>query len=340
MPAKRATMQQVAAAAGVSLKTVSRVVNQERGVSPELHERVQSAVERLGYRHNLAASQLRRGRLTSSIGILLQDLGNDFCAGLFRAVEDRAREHGLVTISSSLDEEPERERVLVRGLVERRIDGLILMPASLDQSYLADEITSGLVVVVVDRQPHGLDLDSVTTDNRGGAASAVRHLLAHGHRRVGFIGDDLSIQTAPARLEGYRDALRQAGLPADASLERPGHGSPAAAEQAVLDLLALDDPPTALFTARNDVTVGAVRGLRRAGRTTSVALVGFDDFATADLLEPGITVVRQDVEGQGRRAMDLLLARLDGDDSPASAVVLETTLVPRGSGEIPPSGSE
>ena len=117
-------MQQVAAAAGVSLKTVSRVVNRERGVSPALIARVDAAVERLGYRHNLAASQLRRGRVTSSIGILLQDLGNDFCAELLRAVEDRARDAGLVVMSASLDEDPDRERDLVRGLVERRIDGL------------------------------------------------------------------------------------------------------------------------------------------------------------------------------------------------------------------------
>lgn len=329
-------MQQVAAAAGVSLKTVSRVVNRERGVSPALIARVDAAVERLGYRHNLAASQLRRGRVTSSIGILLQDLGNDFCAELLRAVEDRARDAGLVVMSASLDEDPDRERDLVRGLVERRIDGLILMPASTDQSYLAREIDTGLGVVVVDRRPHGLDLDSVTTDNRGGAEAGVRHLLDRGHRRVGFVGDDLSIQTAPPRLEGYRDALRAAGIDIDPALERPGHGSPAQAEKAVLDLLALPDPPTALFTARNEVTVGAVRGLRRAGRAADVALVGFDDFATADLLEPGITVVRQDAQGQGHRAMELLATRMAGEAEATVTLVLDTSLVPRGSGEITP----
>src|SRR5688572_13209563 len=127
------TMQHVASLAEVSLKTVSRVVNGEQGVSPQLVERVQDAVARLGYRHNLGASNLRRGQRTASIGVLVQDLSNDFCGVLLRAVEARARERGVVVISASLDDEPERERELVSGLVSRRCDGLILMPSGGDQ---------------------------------------------------------------------------------------------------------------------------------------------------------------------------------------------------------------
>ena len=332
-------MQQVAAAAGVSLKTVSRVVNRETGVSAELIARVEAEVQRLGYRHNLAASQLRRGRRTASIGVLLQDLGNDFCAELLRAVEDRARESGVVVISASLDEEVDREHELIVGLVERRIDGIILMPASHDHSYLAEEMEAGVEVVFVDRHPARLHVDSVATDNHGGARSAVRHLVAAGHRRIGFVGDDQSIDTARERLEGYRAGLAEAGLPVDRELERPGYGSPTGSERAVMDLLALPDPPTALFTARNDATVGAVRALRQLGQAHHTALVGFDDFATADLLEPAVTVIRQDARGQGLTAVDLLLARLGGADDPVRRVVLGTTLVPRGSGELPGPGS-
>lgn len=328
-------MQQVAAAAGVSLKTVSRVVNREPGVSAALISRVEAEVTRLGYRHNLAASQLRRGRRTASIGVLLQDLGNDFCAELLRAVEDRARVSGVVVISASLDEEADREHELVIGLVQRRIDGIILMPASQDQSYLADEMTAGLAVVIVDRHPHRLDVDSVATANHAGAREAVAHLVAQGHRRIGFVGDDPAIDTARERLEGYREALAEHGLPVLTELQRPAHGTRADAERAVVELLTLPDPPTALFTARNEVTVGAVRALRAAGLSRRVALVGFDDFANADLLDPAVTVVSQDARGQGLTAVDLLLARLGGAADPVQRVELATRLIPRGSGEIP-----
>ncbi len=335
-PQGRATMQHVATLAGVSLKTVSRVVNGEPGVSDELAARVRDAVQRLGYRHNLAASNLRRGRRTASIGVLVQDLGNDYCAELLRAVEARARTRGVVVISASLDEEPEREHELVTGLVERRIDGLILMPATDDQGYLMPEVHAGLAVVVVDRAPRGIALDAVVSDNRAGAANAVRHLSSFGHRRIGFLGDDPVIPTASERLVGYREALADLGLPEDAGLVRTAVRSEAEVGAAVREMLALPDPPTALFTARNVLTVGAVRALRDLTVRHAVALVGFDDFPTADLLDPGVTCVKQAVLTEGELAIDLLLSRMDGHQGPVRSEVVPTTLVPRGSGEIRP----
>lgn len=337
MPHGRATMQQVAALAGVSLKTVSRVVNGEPGVSEELALRVRDAVGRLGYRHNLAASNLRRGRRTASIGMLVQDLGNDYCAELLRAVEARARTRRVVVISASLDEEAERERELVNGLVERRIDGLILMPATDDQGYLMPEVHAGLAVVLVDRAPRGMALDAVVADNRAGAAHAVRHLASFGHRRIGFLGDDPSISTATERLAGYRDALDAGGLTLDDALVRTGVRTEDDARAAVTQMLSLDEPPTALFTARNVLTVGAVRALRHLDLRDRVGLVGFDDFPTADLLEPGVTCVKQAVVTEGELAIDMLLSRLDGDEGPARVEVVPTTIVARGSGEISPA---
>ena len=332
----RATMQQVAALAGVSLKTVSRVVNGEAGVSEGLSDRVRDAVVRLGYRHNLGASNLRRGTHTASIGMLVQDLGNDYCAELLRAVESRARTRGVVVISASLDEEPERERELVTKLVERRIDGLILMPATEDQGYLLPEVQAGLRVVVVDRVPRGISLDAVTADNRQGSARAVAHLGRHGHRRIAFLGDDPAIPTAADRLAGYRDALEELGVPRDPALERAGVRREGDAQKVVRKMLSLADPPTAFFTARNVLTVAAVRTFRDLGVRDRVALVGFDDFPTADLLEPGVTCVKQAVITEGELAIDQLLARMDGDLTPPRSTVVPTTLVVRGSGEIPP----
>jgi len=327
-------MQHVATLAGVSLKTVSRVVNGEAGVSEPLVERVQEAVERLGYRHNLAASNLRRGRRTASIGMLVQDLSNDYCGQLLGAVEAVARQRGVVVMSASLDEEADRERDLVARLVSRRIDGLILLPATDDQRYLLPEMMAGLSVVVVDRTPRGVALDSVSVDNHNGAADAVRHLAGFGHRRIAFLGDDSHISTAVDRRAGYRSALGQLGLALDPLLDRLGIRNDADAEVATRALLALPDPPTAIFAGRNTITVGVIRALRALGVTRQVALVGFDDFFTADLLDPGVTCVKQAVHDQGVTAIDLLLSRLDGEKGPPRAVVLPTTLVVRGSGEI------
>jgi len=327
-------MRDVAALAGVSFKTVSRVVNAEPGVSDVLRERVQTAVEQLHYRHNLAASNLRRtAPRTLTVGALLQDIGNNFSASLLRALENRLRERGIAVLAASLDEEPERERDLVRDLVARRVDGLVLMPASVSQEYLVSEQQAGLPTVFVDRRPRGVDADSVTVDNHLGGQLATRHLLAHGHRRIAFVSDLMAIDTAEQRLRGYTQSMQDVGLP---TLVRLDVRSAGAAQAAVTALLAQPDPPTAVFAGRNDLSIGAVRALRVAGLSRQVALVGFDDFPLADVLEPALTVVRQDLTRIGNEVGRLLFNRLDGDTAGAVHLVLAPTLVVRGSGEIAP----
>jgi len=312
-------MRDVAALAGVSFKTVSRVVNTEPGVSTALRERVQAAVEQLHYRHNLAASNLRRTAPRT-----------------LRALENRLRERGIAVLAASLDEEPDRERDLVRDLVARRVDGLVLMPATVSQEYLVSERRAGLPTVFIDRRPRGVDADSVTVDNQLGAQLATRHLLAHGHRRIAFISDLVAIETAEQRLRGFSQSMLDAGLGDGTGLARLDVRSADAARAAVTALLAGPDPPTAVFAGRNDLAVGAVRALRVAGLSHRVALVGFDDFPLADVLEPALTVVRQDLRRIGDEVGRLLFNRLDGDTSPAVHVVLDPTLVVRGSGEIAP----
>ena len=328
-------MRDVAALAGVSLKTVSRVVNDEVGVSADVRSRVGRAIAQLGYRHNLAASNLRRSNArTGTVGVLLQDVSNSFSASLLRALEDAARARDVAILASSLDEEPDRERSLVASLVRRRVDGLVIMPATSRQDYLADELRSGLPVVFVDRAPHGIDADSVTVDNLAGAVAGVSHLLRQGHTRVAFLGDLARIETAAARLEGYRRACRDAGLELDPRLEVSDLRSSQAAHDALARMLDLDEPPTAVFAARNALTIGAVSALRERGLTRTLALVGFDDFPLADILDPALTVVRQNVHQIGAEVTQALFARLDGDDSPPRHVVVQPTLVVRGSGEV------
>ncbi len=337
-PVARATMKDVAALSGVSLKTVSRVVNREPGVSAGVRERVERAVTRLDYSHNVHASNLRRsGGRTGTIGALLQDISNSFSASLLRSLEDVARAEDTAVLAASLDEEPDREIALVRGLVARRVDGLVLMPATSRQEYLAAELRAGLPTVFVDRLPHGVDADSVTVDNVLGARHAVEHLVRQGHRRIAVLSDLSTIQTATERLRGYREVLQVAGIPADSTLEVAGLRNPEAAGEAVRRLCRSASPPTAIFAGRNDLAIGAVRTLRALGLAHRVAVVGFDDFPLADLLDPALTVMRQNVAQIGSEVGRLLFSRIAGDTSPPRRVIIEPTLVARGSGEIRPT---
>lgn len=334
---RRPTLLDVAARAGVSFKTAARVVNGERGVVPAKVEAVLLAVRELDYRRNLAASSLRRadGR-TAAVGALLEDLANPFSAEVHRAFEDVARDRDVVVFASSVDEDPARERQLVRAFMARRADGLLLVPATEEQRYLSDEVPGGTPVVFVDRAPHGYRADAVLTGNVEGAAGAVRHLTDHGHRSIAFLGDLSTISTARERYAGYCAAMAERGLEVRAALVARDLHSRESVGEAVGRMLDDFTPPTALFTARNDITVAAIGCLQERGLERDVALVGFDDFPLADLLRPGVTVMAQDPAAVGRRAAELLFDRLAGDDSPVQTVTVHARLVPRGSGETPP----
>jgi LacI family transcriptional regulator len=333
----RPTMKDVAALAGVAIKTVSRVMNGDPTVAPDLAARIRDAAEKLGYRPNLTASSLRRGdRRTATIGLLLEDVARPFSAALLRAVEDMAWERRVQILIGSLDEDPERERELAITLIDRGVDGLMIMPAAPDQGYLVAERKLGIRVVFLDRKPRFLDADAVVSDNRRGAAAAVDHLRSFGHQRIAHLGGSLSVATAADRFGGYQDALGRAGLPVDPLIIRHGLSTVETAAQAVTDMIGLADPPTAVFASENLVTIGAVKAIRCARLQDSVALVGLDDFLLADILVPGITVVTQDAAQLGRLAAQLLFARLDGDDSPPRTHVLPMGMVVRGSGEIRP----
>ena len=334
----RPTMKDVASLAGVAIKTVSRVMNGEPTVAPELAARVRGAADKLGYRPNLTASSLRRGdKRTATIGLLLEDVANPFSAALLRVVEDQARDRGVQILIGSLDEDPVRERELAISLIDRGVDGLVIVPAASDQSYLLAERQRGTSIVFLDREPRFLQADAVVSDNRGGAVSAVDHLRSFGHRRIAYLGDSQAIVTAAQRFDGYRHALERAGLAADPLHVRHDLRTVDDAALATAEILRLPVPPTALFTSQNLVTIGALKAVRQAGLQDTVAMVGFDDFQLADIFSPGITVVTQDIAQLGRLATRLLLERLDGKDTPLGTHVIATGLTVRGSGEIKPA---
>jgi len=209
----RPTMRDVAALARVSVTTVSRVINGEPGVSAHLALRVGAAIEQLNYRHNLTASSLRRadGR-SATIGVVLEYIANPFDSMLHRAIEEFAIKRGVLVLGGSVEEDEVRERELIAALASRRVDGLVIMPAGHDHSYLLNERIAGMPMVFLDRPPAFLDADTVMTDNLEGVRRGVRHLVSHGHKRIGYIGDLLTITTAQLRVEGYRAELQAQGI--------------------------------------------------------------------------------------------------------------------------------
>jgi len=328
-------MKDVAKLAGVSLKTVSRVINDEPSVNKAMRAKVRAAAVELNYQPNYGASALRRndGR-SQQIALLLEDLSNPFSSAIYRAVEEVAMTYGFTVLGGSLEEDPARERTLVAAMVRHRVDGFILASASHDQSHLVNEQEAGVPLVFVDRQPVGIQADYVMSDSRQGAYSAVAHLAQHGHTHIAYLGDLESIVTAQDRFAGYLDAVADFGLCFDEAHVIKGLRTTEAAQEKVLQLLQSKNAPTALFTGQNLITMGAVRAIRALGLQKKIAVVGFDDFVLADMLEPAVTVVAQDPAAIGVEAAKLMFARLSGSDAPYEAVEIPTALIVRGSGEI------
>lgn len=329
----RPTMREVAALARVSPMTVSRVLRGSSGVSAENRERVEAAVRALGYRRNELARSLRQGRHTGTVGLIVTHLANPFYPRLALGIESVLSDAGSRVMLSNTGGDPDRERDAVADLSARRVDGLILVPAGTSQAYLAEELPGGPPVVTVTRPPVGLDADCVLVDDFGGAYAATRRLLALGHRRIAFLGNPPSGYTGSERYRGFCAALAEAGQqPREDYVRRIRHdeseGAIAPAERAAAGLLALPDPPTALFATNNRNTLGAYRAVRRHGTRTTLA--GFDDFELADLLTVPILVVSYDPDEIGRRAATLLSERMatdPADQPPPRRSVVPTRIV-------------
>ncbi len=326
----RPTMNDVAREAGVALKTVSRVVNGEPGVSLATAERVNRAITRLRYRRNDLARRLRSHAPTAAMGLVVEDVTDPFSAAIVRAAEEVVRDLGWVVVAGSSDQDGERERRLVAQMVERQVDGMLIVPAAGDHRYLLPESRRGMPVVFLDRPPVGIRADTVLLDNRAGARAGVADLVGAGHRRIGVVGGRPALQTVAERMAGYRDALAGAGLPFEPQLARLCTGPLEEAEAAARSLLSSGLGPTALFALSGHHAVGVVRAAVAAGRP--VAVLTFGAFDLADLMPCPVTVVDFDAGEMGRRGAEMLLDRLDGNAGPPRTVVLPTRLRSRASG--------
>lgn len=335
-PVRRPTLRDVAEHAGVSFKTVSRVVNGEGGVGAELSERVTRALEHLGYRPDSRARNLRQGAAqTGTIGFVLSDVANPFFSAILRGIDDVAGGRGALVLTGSTDGDPVRESQLVDSFVARRVDGLIVVPtASSIGPSLLDELRRGTPVVFVDLEPEGDDVVTVRTDHRGGAQLATRHLIDSGHRDIACFADDLSIFSAAERVAGFHQAMSAAGLTVPHGRVVNGDFGVSGWRDVATEYLSRADRPTAVFTAQNFVTIGTAHALHDLGLHHTVAQVGFDDVDLADVIEPAITVIPQRPRYLGQLAAQRLFDRADGTKSVGGHDVVPCELVVRGSGEI------
>jgi LacI family transcriptional regulator len=325
----RPTLRQVAELSGVSLKTASRVFNEEQYVAPETAARVRAAAAELGFRPNTIARELRAGARSALVGLIIGDVANPFYARIARGAERRLRDAGLRLITASTDEDPVLERALVSDLLERRVSAMLIVTCGSDHGYLQPERNLGTPLAFLDRAPQDIDADSVVLDNHAGVTHAVRQLLDRGHRRIAFVGDLSRLPTHLERVAAFEQAVTEGGIADWRRYLRDGAHASESAEAEVRALLSLPIPPTALVTANNRITIGALRALR--GLSRPPALIGFDDFDLADLL--GVTVIAHDPEQMGELGAELLLDRLAGRWGPTRRVLMPTRLLARGSGE-------
>jgi LacI family transcriptional regulator len=304
-------MKDVASRAGVALKTVSRVVNGEPGVTPETAKRVLGAIADLGFRRNESARLLRTGR-TATLGFIADTWTDPDAAAVYRGLENVVREHGYLLYSGSTDADPDREERLSLAMCARRVDGLIIIPTPGSHDYLVSEIEAGVATVFVLRPPELVRADAVLPDERGGARAAIGHLVARGHRRIGFLGGPDGHRSRALRA-GCAEALSLAGLPVDRALLNLSAANLAGAGV------------TAVFCADPERTHAALR----AGVADRVAIVGFGNFELADLVTPPVSVVSYDPVLIGSTAGELLVRRLAGDQTPPRRVEVPVRLTVR-----------
>nr|BBH92226.1 LacI family transcriptional regulator [Thermogemmatispora argillosa] len=300
---RMATIEDVAKRAGVSISTVSRVFNGTRFVNPTIAERVRAAAQELNYQPSRAARVLR-GNRSKILGLLITNIQNPFFTALVRGVEDVAHERGYSVILCNSDEDPHKERQYIEVLCAERVAGAILVPTREHQPAISLFHRHRIPVVAVDRRVKDEEVDAVLVDNIRGAREAVLHLISNGYRRIGIITGPLSTTTGRERLEGYRRALEEAGLPYEARLVRSGPFKESTGQVQTRELLALDKPPEALFLGNNLITMGALDVLQECGLRIpdDIALVSFDDTPWAHLKTVSLTTVAQPVYELGSTA--------------------------------------
>lgn len=325
-----ATMKHVAEYAGVSVTTVSHVINETRYVSPELVERVWEAVEALNYQPNALARSLRR-KQTHTLGMIVPDNSNPFFGEIARIIEDFCFNLGYSVILCNSDQNPEKEQMYIDLLTEKQVDGIVFVAAGGHAEHLQTVLERSVPVVVVDREVPDIQCDQVLTNNRSGGQQATEHLIQHGHRRIGCIVGPSDLTLSWERVCGYQEALQNAGLPFDENLLRQGDFQAPGGYTAMQELLGTPEPPSGVFVCNDLMAIGAMRAVSERGLAIpdDVAVVGFDDIALASYTNPPLTTVAQPRQEMSRLAAELLIERVRDGDRPREHRLLETRLIIR-----------
>ena len=327
------TIYDVARESGFSIKTVSRVINGATGVRAETVARVETAIKALNYHPNPAAQRLGGGKLPT-IGVVVDSLNDPFFGEVIAVTERRAQEMGMDVLVASTGMDETRARTQVERLVRRGVAALLVAPFGDDETARA-ALPDDIPVVVIDRRCGIDDKDVVRVTDHEGAVEAVRHLIAHGHTHIAFLGETEEFTTVQDRLAGYTDALVGAGLTVEPELVETRCWNSEVAYPLAMAMLAPADGPTAVFASTPLVGLGVLRALKRLDRQ-DIAVVVFGDFPLAELMTPPTTVVDQRPTALAHAAFDHLARRLDDPHSPVVETVLPTRLIQRGSGELPP----
>jgi LacI family transcriptional regulator len=324
MTVTNVTIRDVARVSGVSPMTVSRVINESERVSPETRQRVEHAIAELGYVPNRHARGLSRRR-TGTIAVIVPDVANPFFTLIVRAAEEVARRADYRVLLCDTRADVTVERDVISEMIAHRVEGIVIAPVS-DRSsaHLQQLARFGVPFVLIDRTVSGVEADVVLGDSSGGAQQLVEHLIGLGHRRIGMIVETDDVSTARDRRHGYEAALEAAGITVDPKLVTEATVDPEGGVEGMRRLLALDEPPTAVFTVNNLVALGAIEAVRSAGLEVpdDVALVCFDDIEYASRLYPFLTAMEQPAETFGALGTQLLLERIEGRGSERKRMVV------------------
>ncbi|MFG3438887.1 LacI family DNA-binding transcriptional regulator [Nonomuraea sp. NPDC047897] len=323
-----ARIKDVAARAGVSVATVSRVLNDNPSVTEETRNRVNDAMAALNYRPNAVARSLRT-EATRTLGLIIGDILNPFFAELARAVEDEAREAGYTVVIGNADERADQQDHYVRTLMEQRVDGLIICPTA-EVTPLVQEVGKGeRPLVFLDRTLHGVDVPSVRADGATAIAELVAHLRALGHRRIAFVSGPGTLSTGRERTAAFLRAAADHGLTVPEEYVRMGDFRAGSGRRITAELLDLPEPPQAIFLGDNLMALGALDEIRGRGLDIpgDVAVASFDDVPWFNHIQPRITAISQPTAELGRRAVRVILDALAGRT--AESVVLPAALVVR-----------
>ncbi len=330
------TIKQVAERAGVSMSTVSHVLNGTHFVSPELTQRVLNAVQELDYRLNPVARSLAGGR-SGVIGLMIPEVAVSYSGEILRGIDEELASAGYDLLLHTTHNQRVKEPVFVHTLAHGLTEGLLLLLPSDPNAYLAPLHNKKFPYVVIDHQGFDDFSPTVVSTNWRGAFDATQYLIELGHRRIGFVAGASHTSSAHERLQGYRAALQQAGLPFDAELVREGFFLRTPSYEAALHLLDLPDPPTAIFTANDVSAFGVIDAIHSRGLRfpDDVSVIGFDDIPEAAAARPALTTVRQQLVEMGRTAVRMLMEYITQPERPMQRVTLDTELIIRESCKPP-----